>query len=88
MGLLIKMILYRLIFRHFDFKWFYRWYVRSKPWQKKRLQIIARQKGKCKRCGLSGRLEVHHLTYKRLGHERHYDLEALCPRCHKKYHRV
>jgi|SRR5215472_14775278 len=32
------------------------------------------------------RLEVHHLTYKRLGHEHPDDLIVLCPGCHAKAH--
>jgi len=31
-------------------------------------------------------LEVHHLTYDRLGDERMDDLEVLCPDCHRKAH--
>ncbi|WP_368217655.1 HNH endonuclease [Blautia obeum] len=32
-------------------------------------------------------LQVHHITYQRLGHEDIYnDLVSLCPGCHKKIH--
>jgi 5-methylcytosine-specific restriction endonuclease McrA len=37
----------------------------------------------CEDCGCkSGRLELHHLTYDRLGHEWPSDLKILCVRCH------
>ena len=32
------------------------------------------------------RLEVHHLTYERLGHEHPEDLIVLCPACHAAEH--
>lgn len=48
-------------------------------------RIRARACGRCERCKKkSRRLEVHHLTYERLGRERDEDLQALCPSCHKK----
>lgn len=36
--------------------------------------------------GMPKRLEVHHLTYERLGRERLADLEVLCEDCHKDRH--
>lgn len=44
--------------------------------------MLAREHHRCKRCKQARYLEVHHLTYKRLGFERMDDLEALCVRCH------
>lgn len=58
-------------------------YMRSAAWFALRRVIILRAKGRCERCHKGGRLEVHHLTYERLGHERLTDLLAVCPSCHK-----
>lgn len=33
------------------------------------------------------RLDIHHRTYTRLGHERPADFLVLCRRCHKRQHR-
>ena len=43
----------------------------------------------CQDCGRTDRpLDVHHLSYKRLGHERPEDLRVLCRECHNKRHNV
>lgn len=84
MELIARLILYHLIIKRFDFHWFYRWYIpNSAAWKSKRAKIIAREKCRCRHCHRSGRLEVHHLNYDRLGHERLSDLVALCPKCHR-----
>jgi 5-methylcytosine-specific restriction endonuclease McrA len=41
---------------------------------------------KCERCGAVGSLEVHHLSYERIGEELPGDLEALCSSCHEDEH--
>lgn len=55
----------------------------------------ARRKFDNWRCGVCGRphmfckdgLQVHHLTYKNLGHEDiEHDIISLCGKCHKKIH--
>jgi len=64
---------------------FYSAYLRSPKWALKRKQALARSENKCERCGLSKwtvKLEVHHLTYERLGHEDLDDLQVLCEDCH------
>ena len=63
--------------------WYREVYLRSPHWRARRSQAIGRAGGRCERCGARGRLEVHHLTYKRLGRERDRDLRALCHRCHR-----
>src|SRR6185369_3222371 len=41
----------------------------------------------CDKCGASKiRLEVHHLTYERLGEEKFSDVILLCHVCHKSVH--
>lgn len=41
---------------------------------------------RCVRCGVKRQLEVHHLTYDRLGAELDTDLEVVCSGCHKGTH--
>lgn len=54
-------------------------HLRSPKWKKLRQQTLARANGRCERCTkIPKRLEVHHLTYDRLGDERLTDLLALC----------
>ena len=41
----------------------------------------------CEMCGIpqripDRRMNIHHITYERLGRERRSDVLALCPRCH------
>ena len=48
-----------------------------------RPRILKRAGGCCEACGGKTRcLEVHHLTYERLGRERDEDLQAVCRPCH------
>ena len=63
--------------------WYRNVYLRSPHWRARRARAIALAGGRCERCGKPGRLEVHHLTDKRLGRERDRDLRALCHRCHQ-----
>jgi len=37
---------------------------------------------KCQRCGVTHKLQVHHLTYEHLYNERLGDLQVLCKSCH------
>lgn len=43
---------------------------------------------KCQDCGIGGRLDVHHLTYERIGAELPGDLLVLCRACHDRRHHV
>lgn len=65
----------------------YRRYLKSSLWNKKRYKVLRRDKFKCVRCGSKNRLQVHHQTYSRVGKERLSDLITLCKQCHKKKHR-
>jgi hypothetical protein len=58
-------------------------YIKSPEWRRKRRTLI-RQRGRvCERCGQRSKaIEVHHLTYERLGNERDEDLQLVCPECH------
>jgi hypothetical protein len=64
-------------------------YLRTPHWQAIRTRVLQRADGICKRCHVMGRrLDVHHLTYDRLGREREWDLRVLCDACHAAEHRI
>jgi len=69
----------------------------SEHWQWLRKEAYKRSGGCCERCGLRGEnrygnplriLNLHHLTYERLGHELLEDVELICHECHEKDHGV
>jgi hypothetical protein len=64
----------------------YRSYLQSNSWRIKRRRILDLAGNRCEKCGANEKLQVHHLTYKRLGAELDTDLVALCPGCHYKAH--
>src|SRR6266404_4544864 len=73
----------------------YEKYVKTDCWSLRR-QLYLKKHSSCEGCGqsveplnISGRpipLEVHHLTYERLGRESDDDLLAVCNGCHKLFH--
>jgi 5-methylcytosine-specific restriction endonuclease McrA len=59
--------------------------MRSPEWHRKRQQRLKLDHNTCQKCGATSkeyRLEVHHLNYDRLFHERMEDLQTLCILCH------
>lgn len=67
----------------------YQKYINSAQWKRLRKYAIEQAGGVCQQCGVtkySRALEVHHLTYERLGKERLSDLKVLCDICHKGKH--
>lgn len=62
-------------------------YIRSERWRQKRVDVIRRARGICERCGRWPIVNVHHLTYDRLGDELLTDLLGVCSRCHQELHR-
>lgn len=69
----------------------YQEYIVSNAWKAKRVSILEKRQ-RCQRCGLLrnlckffyGRdLNLHHLTYERLGHELDSDIQVLCVACHE-----
>lgn len=80
-----------IIKRRLEFSGFptYRIYLKSAVWKKTVEKCLWRADGKCEWCKRnSKRLQVHHLTYQRLGRELSSDVMALCPGCHLKIHSV
>ena len=69
----------------------YRRYIRSPEWEKKKAERMRIDNYSCVMCGRSREhcrtLQVHHITYARLGNENIYtDLCTVCGSCHKKLH--
>lgn len=69
----------------------YKIYMKSKEWQTKKQERMEIDNFSCVMCGRSKEhcksLQVHHITYCRLGNENALtDLVVLCGSCHKKIH--
>lgn len=64
----------------------YRTYLDSDAWRDRRRHLLRRVGYRCQVCNGSGRLDVHHRTYVRLGHEHPEDLTVLCRTCHRLFH--
>lgn len=60
----------------------YNTYILSPEWQSVRRSRLRTDNYTCQECYRKHDLQVHHLTYKRLGDERIEDLITLCVRCH------
>jgi len=64
-------------------------YLFSPEWQRTRENALLAAGHECQKCGARGRgvtLDVHHLTYERLGDELPADLIVLCRGCHQTEH--
>lgn len=61
-------------------------YIESAAWRAKREKLFAARGKKCEYCKSTKNIQVHHLTYKRLGREWLQDLQVLCVTCHKAIH--
>lgn len=65
----------------------YRAYLQGDHWQRLRARHLTEYGSKCHNCGAQP-VELHHLTYERLGNESMSDLVALCDECHEGAHGV
>lgn len=61
-------------------------HIQSPEWRIFRLKIFVQRGRKCERCDSKERLQLHHKTYERLGHELPRDVEILCKICHDMEH--
>ncbi|PLS85251.1 MAG: hypothetical protein CYG60_13590 [Actinobacteria bacterium] len=61
-------------------------YLKTIEWGARRNRALLQADNRCRICGSTQRLEVHHRTYERLGHELLSDLVVLCRRCHQLFH--
>ena len=66
----------------------YRLYLLTTYWAKKRVWAIRKNGGRCHYCQGDEHIQVHHLSYDRLWHERLTDLEVVCSSCHKRIHGI
>ncbi len=69
----------------------YQTYLQSTHWKATRTKYIKRTYDgatKCKLCAGYGPIEIHHITYARVGHEARKDLIGLCRECHELLHDV
>lgn len=75
----------------------YEAYLASEHWQQTRQRKLEAEDWRCEHCrfyaqrGQNGQrfgLDVHHLTYDRIGREELTDLEALCRTCHAEEHGI
>jgi hypothetical protein len=64
----------------------YRQYIASDAWKTKRRERLELDGHECTNCDATTYLEVHHLTYERLGNELMSDLQTLCQTCHARLH--
>ena len=64
----------------------YREYLKSDHWKNFRIEYYKANERKCIECGSTNDLNLHHLTYERLGREKLEDVVCLCNTCHFKLH--
>lgn len=76
----------RLIISQHDKRYRYDQYLRSQQWDLIRRKVRSKYKDTCQECFKSGKVEIHHKTYERIGAEHIDDLIALCRTCHKALH--
>lgn len=60
----------------------YKDYLHSPAWKRLRERVLERDGHACTRCHSTRRLECHHRSYQRFGHEDLDDLQTLCHDCH------
>lgn len=72
--------------------WYRRLYLRTVHWRYRATQARIDSDFTCNDCGTRRTrnhwltLDVHHMNYDRLWHERASDLMVLCRRCHDRWH--
>jgi 5-methylcytosine-specific restriction endonuclease McrA len=64
----------------------YETYLSSDKWKQKRKEVLSRDGDKCRMCGTTEHLEVHHLHYRDFGNENLNTLLTLCTNCHEFVH--
>lgn len=63
--------------------WLHRYAPRAVPWYVKRQQRLTIDNNRCRTCGATDSLTVHHVSYERWGDEAMGDLLTLCAACHE-----
>jgi 5-methylcytosine-specific restriction endonuclease McrA len=72
----------------FKSKKVYQKYLESDHWKKVKIDYYRERERICSACGAKRRIQLHHLTYKKVGRERPQDLVPLCQSCHKLVHQI
>jgi hypothetical protein len=62
-------------------------YLRTSEWIERANRAKKRAGYRCQVCNGRGKVNVHHRTYERRGHEWDEDLIVLCATCHQMFHR-
>lgn len=66
----------------------YNEYIKSNEWKEKKRTRLEKDNYVCQDCKKSSiALDVHHITYDRLGNEDIFDIVSLCRHCHESLHR-
>lgn len=63
---------------------FYRSYINSPRWAERKRDYYSRHPRRCAACGTTERVDLHHVSYARLGNELDEDLLPLCRHHHKR----
>jgi len=66
----------------------YKAYLQSEKWKHRRNKFLRKRdrRNRCKLCFSHGPVDVHHMTYARVGRELVKDLRGLCRDCHQFVH--
>lgn len=67
---------------------FYETYLKSKKWTDFKAKVIGMRGFNCELCKSQKNIQLHHLTYERLGKEDINDVMILCKKCHEKAHKL
>jgi hypothetical protein len=67
-------------------KKYYDLYLATDKWRGFKNSIISKRGFNCELCSSKKNIQVHHLTYERLGNEMPEDVMILCKKCHEKAH--
>ncbi len=69
-----------------SFKYLKKKYMESKEWKHLKNSVLFINNSKCEMCADDENLDVHHKTYKHIGHENMDDLAVVCRSCHEEIH--
>lgn len=61
-------------------------YINSITWKNFKLRYYADHPRRCSACGVDGQVDLHHMTYERIGREWDDDVVPLCRHCHYAVH--
>jgi 5-methylcytosine-specific restriction endonuclease McrA len=71
---------YREWMRHYNA------YLQTPEWKGRRKLVLLRAQGICEGCRSKPATDAHHVTYAHAGEEFLFELVALCPACHERFH--